>query len=95
MPNLTPEIDQVNQTQNEQDSKPGLTDDAKFNAVVTRLDHEYMLAVEHVIEQPPPTNKYQALKDALTNKTLWMDRLPQDLQIVLAVTEPMEMKSLT
>ncbi|XP_044597358.1 uncharacterized protein LOC123273937 [Cotesia glomerata] len=96
-----------------------------------------MTAVEHVIKQPPLTNKYQALKEALTNKyavsqenqfrtlisdlqltgkpselyeqmrrhgsnlnksfirTLWMDRLPQDLQIVLAVTEPMEMKSLT
>lgn len=103
----------------------------KYNAIVARLDLETISVVEHIVENPPATDKYQALKDALLNhysvsqevqykklvsglelghkrpsefltemtklggnqlnenflRTLWTDRLPQQVQFALAAAD--------
>lgn len=105
-------------------------DTTKYYAVVARLDQDSLITVENIISNPPETDKYAALKEALTNhfaipqerrfkmllsgmelrerrpsellaeinrlggnhldaafvRTIWLDRLPLQIQLALTAT---------
>lgn len=47
---------------------------SKYNQIVGKLDTDTLTAVSDIVKNPPATDKYQALKDRLTNQFAESDR---------------------
>lgn len=61
------------------------SDEAKYKVTIRHLDEQTMLAVADILEQPPESNKYETLKNALIER--FLDSVEKQMRILLNETE--------